>query len=80
MSPGCPRHSLSIGGRLGYIDDGETPNTQVVIHDYATAPLIFEVRGLPKKAGVASAGGDRAPTRAAAAAAWTTIAASTSAT
>ena len=44
---GLPRHTLSIGGRLGYTDDGETPNTQVVIHDYATAPLIFEVRGLP---------------------------------
>ena len=50
--PGLPRHSLSIGGRFGYIDDGETPNTQVVIHDYATAPLIFEVRGLPAKAGL----------------------------
>ena len=38
----------------------DTPNTQIVIHDYATAPLIFEVRGLPKKAGIASAGGDPA--------------------
>jgi len=47
---GLPRHTLSIGGRLGYLDDGETPNTQVVIHDYATAPLIFEVRGLPAQA------------------------------
>jgi predicted dehydrogenase len=47
---GLPRHTLSIGGRLGYEDDGETPNTQVIIHDYATAPLIFEVRGLPSKA------------------------------
>jgi predicted dehydrogenase len=39
---------LSIGGRLGYVDDGNTPNTQVILHDYAAAPLIFEVRGLPK--------------------------------
>lgn len=39
---------LSIGGRLGYEDDGETPNTQVVYHDYEEAPLIFETRGLPK--------------------------------
>ncbi|HXJ76773.1 MAG TPA: gfo/Idh/MocA family oxidoreductase, partial [Candidatus Dormibacteraeota bacterium] len=39
---------LSIGGRLGYDDDGETPNTQIVYHDYARAPLIFEVRGLPR--------------------------------
>jgi predicted dehydrogenase len=57
---GLPRHTLSIGGRLGYVDDGDTPNTQVVIHDFATAPLVFEVRGLPKKAGIASAGGDPA--------------------
>lgn len=37
----------SIGGRLGYEDDGTTPNTQIVFHDYRPAPLIFEVRGLP---------------------------------
>ncbi len=49
---GLPRQTLSVGGRLGYIDDADTPNTQVVIHDYASAPLIFEVRGLPSKAGV----------------------------
>lgn len=42
---------FSLGGRLGYIDDGETPNTQIVYHDYAKAPLIFEVRGLPEKTG-----------------------------
>jgi predicted dehydrogenase len=39
---------LSIGGRLGYDDDGQTPNTQLVCHDYDGPPLIFEVRGLPK--------------------------------
>jgi predicted dehydrogenase len=38
---------VSLGGRLGYDDDGETANTQVIYHDYAKAPLIFEVRGLP---------------------------------
>jgi len=38
---------MSVGGRLGYDDDGETPNTQVVYHDYEAAPLIFETRGLP---------------------------------
>jgi len=38
---------FSVGGRLGYIDDGETPNTMVIYHDYPGAPLIFEVRGLP---------------------------------
>ena len=42
---------LAIGGRLGYIDDGETPNTMVVMHEYPRAPLYFEVRGLPDKPG-----------------------------
>jgi predicted dehydrogenase len=43
----APR-TWSVGGRLGYEDDGETPNTQIIYQAYATAPLIFEVRGLPK--------------------------------
>ena len=38
----------SLGGRLGYEDDGETANTQIVYHDYEKAPLLFEVRGLPQ--------------------------------
>jgi predicted dehydrogenase len=42
---------LSVGGRFGYEDDGETPNTQFVIQDYGDSMLIFEVRGLPKEAG-----------------------------
>jgi predicted dehydrogenase len=42
---------VSAGGRLGYIDDGETANTQIIYHGYAKAPLIFEVRGLPEVAG-----------------------------
>ncbi len=42
---------LSAGGRLGYEDDGTTPNTLLVLHDYKAAPLIFEVRGLPSRAG-----------------------------
>ena len=43
-----PNRVMSIGGRLGYDDDGETANTQVAIFDYKPAPLIFEVRGLPQ--------------------------------
>lgn len=42
---------MSIGGRLGYVDDATTPNTQIVWHGYTRAPLIFEVRGLPEKTG-----------------------------
>jgi len=45
--PHLAPHSLAVGGRLGYVDDGETPNTVAAIHNYAEAPLIFEVRGLP---------------------------------
>jgi predicted dehydrogenase len=55
---GLPQSCLSVGGRLGYVDDGETPNTQVVIHEYPTAPIIFEVRGLPAKAGLTGSGAD----------------------
>lgn len=39
---------MSIGGRFGYIDDGETPNTQIAFLDYKPVPIIFEVRGLPR--------------------------------
>ncbi len=38
---------VSIGGRLGYDDAGDTPNTQIAYYDYPDAPLIFETRGLP---------------------------------
>jgi len=44
-----PRRVLSYGGRFGYDDDGETPNTLVTIFDYDEAPIYFEVRGLPRK-------------------------------
>jgi predicted dehydrogenase len=39
---------LSFGGRFGYEDAGNTANTQVVLHDYPDAPIIFETRGLPR--------------------------------
>jgi predicted dehydrogenase len=37
---------MSLGGRFGYDDDGETPNTELSFFDYGDAQLIFEVRGL----------------------------------
>ncbi len=40
---------MSIGGRFGYVDDGETANTQIAVLGYEPAPIIFEVRGLPRK-------------------------------
>ncbi|MCE9533740.1 MAG: Gfo/Idh/MocA family oxidoreductase [Planctomycetes bacterium] len=41
-----PKSVMSLGGRFGYVDDGETANTQICLFDYGDAELIFEVRGL----------------------------------
>jgi predicted dehydrogenase len=49
---GLPQRVFSIGGRFGYDDDATTPNTQIAVYDYASAPLIFEVRGLPAQTDV----------------------------
>jgi predicted dehydrogenase len=43
------RSVISVGGRFGYVDDGQTANTQICVFDYGDAELIFEVRGLPSK-------------------------------
>ncbi len=37
---------ISLGGRFGYEDDGETANTQIAVFKWDDAELIFEVRGL----------------------------------
>ncbi len=37
---------ISYGGRLGYADAGDTPNTQVAIHRCGDKTITFEVRGL----------------------------------
>jgi predicted dehydrogenase len=42
-----PRRVLTLGGRFGYQDQGQTANTQLSIFDYGETQLIFEVRGLP---------------------------------
>jgi hypothetical protein len=42
-----PQSVLCVGGRFGYTDNGETPNTQVALFDFGETHLIFEVRGLP---------------------------------
>jgi len=44
-----PKSVMSLGGRFGYVDDGETANTQICLFDYGDCQLIFEVRGLPSK-------------------------------
>jgi predicted dehydrogenase len=45
-----PQSVISVGGRFGYVDDGQTANTQICINDYGDRQLIFEVRGLPTDA------------------------------
>jgi len=43
-----PVRVSSTGGRLGYVDQGETPNTQTCNFQYEDGTmLVFEVRGLP---------------------------------
>ncbi|MEI8041512.1 MAG: Gfo/Idh/MocA family oxidoreductase [Verrucomicrobiota bacterium] len=48
---GLPRRVMSLGGRLGYQDDGQTPNIQITFFDYPTAPIIYETRALPSSPG-----------------------------
>ena len=42
-----PVKATSVGGRLGYEDDAQTPNTQVCLLDYGDARIALEIRGLP---------------------------------
>ena len=43
---GLGRAVLSYGGRLGYRDAGQTPNTQVVVFDFGDKTIVAETRGL----------------------------------
>ncbi len=43
---GLGRSVISFGGRLGYQDAGETPNTQVVVFDFGSKTIVSETRGL----------------------------------
>lgn len=47
-----PRRVVSVGGRLGYVDNGDVANCQVTIFQWDDALLISDVRGLPIKASV----------------------------
>jgi len=42
---------MSFGGKFLWDDDRQTPNTQVAFWDYKPAPIIFEMRNLPRKKG-----------------------------
>jgi predicted dehydrogenase len=41
-----PQSVISLGGRFGYKDQGQTPNTQLTIIDFGGPKLFFEDRGL----------------------------------
>jgi predicted dehydrogenase len=44
-----PRRVVSVGGRLGYVDNGDVANSQVTIYQWDDAVLISDVRGLDVK-------------------------------
>jgi len=44
-----PKRVVSLGGRLGYVDDAETANSQVTFLEWDDALIISDVRGLPIK-------------------------------
>jgi hypothetical protein len=47
-----PPRVISVGGRFGWNDDGQTANTQLLFYDYKPVPILFEVTGMPMKKGV----------------------------
>ncbi len=44
-----PRSVVSLGGRIGFKDQGQTACSQIAMFDYGETQLIFEVRGLKTK-------------------------------
>jgi len=44
-----PKRVVSLGGRLGYVDNGDVANSQVTIFQWDDALLISDVRGLELK-------------------------------
>jgi len=47
----APR-AITIAGRVGMHDDGETPNTHITFFDYDPVPIMYEVRGLRRRKGL----------------------------
>jgi predicted dehydrogenase len=51
-----PTKIWSLGGRFGYKDQGQTPNTQLAVYEYGDVLLVFETRGLVEKHGMKEKG------------------------
>lgn len=47
----APHATLAIGGRFGYDDDGETPNTLLAAFETGRFPLVAQFRALPMQSG-----------------------------
>lgn len=47
-----PKRVLAGGGRLGWNDAGETPNTHFIYYDTGSIPVIMDVHNLPRKKGM----------------------------
>jgi predicted dehydrogenase len=48
LGPGAtlPSRVWSLGGRLGYKDQGQTPNMQLAVYEFGDVTVVIEVRGL----------------------------------
>lgn len=44
-----PQRVVSLGGRLGYVDNGDVANSQITLLEWDDALLVSDVRGLPIK-------------------------------
>jgi predicted dehydrogenase len=44
-----PKSVVSLGGRFGYKDQGQTPNTHLTLFDFGDVKLVHQARGLVKK-------------------------------
>jgi predicted dehydrogenase len=44
-----PKTALSLGGRIGFKDQGQTASTQLAVFDFGGPQVIFEVRGFKSK-------------------------------
>ena len=62
LTPGStlPTRVWSLGGRLGYKDQGQTPNMQLAVYEFGDVTVVIEVRGL---VGKVDDGGDKFPSK-----------------
>jgi predicted dehydrogenase len=48
----APRSAVAVGGRFGYDDDGETPNTLLVAYETGSFPFVAQFRALTMRPGL----------------------------